>query len=498
MIQDESAEFLYLIEPLKLEDPRLHQALQRLIGQVSAVTLEVSPIVVPPPLPEPPPVELAAPLNPVALIMPTSIRLMWNMVPGAAQYEVRFMNQATFDAQDWNVSTFVVRSTSTVVDVVPFKGPLGYYAFKSIGEDGSYSNAFSTVTVRVNMPKQVTINGHVIDNNVLLTWTKMGDWVPDSGYLQVDKYEIYRDGLKIGETKASFVSSFETGAGTFTYSIIAVDIGGNHGPSASITLQVATPPDYVLEAEKFAELNGESINVVIYSGEKLLGPVFVPAQTWEQHFQARTWQDPEDQTTAGYPIYIQPGPPIIPTPGGSIPFPPNARGFYAEFFDYGTVITNAVITFKFNFRQIDPNNPVTLDVILANSMDGDTFIQSYGATQFVESARYFYFQLIFSGGDIGLAEVFNVSITINVKRDIDGGAVNALASDAAGTLVNFNKTFQDIESITVTPRSQTEPLMAIFDFVDVPNPTFFKVFVFDTTGMRFDAVVDWKARGVVI
>ena len=42
MIIDRSTEFKYLIEPLKLEDPRLHQALDLMIDQMSSVTLEVS------------------------------------------------------------------------------------------------------------------------------------------------------------------------------------------------------------------------------------------------------------------------------------------------------------------------------------------------------------------------------------------------------------------------------------------------------------------------
>ena len=492
MIQDESAELKYLIEPLKLEDPRLHQALERLIGQVSAVTLEVSPVVLPPPVPAPPPVEVERPTSFRAVVTPTSVRLLWDFVPNASQYEIRTMTQAQVDADDWNSASFVIRTTSTVVDVLPFKGPLQYYVIKSIDSDGNYSKFYSREAVFINMPKQVIVSGSVIDNNVLLTWSKSGDWTPEEGYFSVDKYLIYRDGNQIGETRSSFVSSFENSGGTFTYSIRAVDIAGNLGQPASIILTVSTPRDYIFESERASDFSGTKVNCVIYEGTKLLGPTFVPAQTWQQHFDARTWLDPEDQTTAGYPIYIQPGPPEI---GGAYGA---ARAYYYELIDFGDVIKDVIVTVKYNFRQIDPANPVNIVVQSAWSVDNVNWTMQPSANLFIEQFRYFAFQFLFFGNDKAMIELFNVSVVVSVKREIDGGSILASKDDAAGTVIYFNKPFKDVESITVTPKSTVEPLMAIYDFQDVPDPTFFKVFVFDTTGIRVSATIDWKARGIIL
>ena len=492
MIVDQSAELRYLIEPLKLEDPRLHQALERMIGQMSAVTLEVSPTVKPAVAPEPEPTKIGPPIAPKVVLTPTSVRLLWDFVPGAAQYEIRTMTQEQVDAKDWNTASFVIRTTSTVVDLLPFKGPIQHYAIKSMDAEGTYSDGYVLASVNVNMPKQVVVTGNVIDNNILLTWTKIGDWAPDEGYFPVDKYLIYRDGTQIGESRSSFVSAFESVAGVFIYSIRAVDIAGNLGTPASLKLEISAPPDYVLEDKKVSDLSGNKVNVVLYESNKLLGPTVVPSQTWEQHFASRTWQDPEDQVTAGYPYYIQPGAPEIGGIYGQI------RGYYDEVFDYGEVMNNVVLTVLFNFRNIDPENPVLFNVLMGWSEDGVTWAYDYAATHFIEKVRHFFFRIELFGNDKSVAEIFNVSVAMSIRKELDGGSIFASAVDAGGTTVYFTKAFKDIESITVTPKSTIEPFTAIYDFQDVPNPTSFKVFVFDTTGMRISSIVDWKARGIIL
>lgn len=97
----------------------------------------------------------------------------------------------------------------------------------------------------------------------------------------------------------------------------------------------------------------------------------------------------------------------------------------------------------------------------------------------------------------GLIRISNFQISLNVKREVDSGDVAALSTDVSGTAVLFNKAFKDIDSITCTVDSVTEPFTVIYNFVDIPNPTGFSVFVFDTTGNRVSKTVSWKARGIV-
>ena len=64
-----------------------------------------------------------------------------------------------------------------------------------------------------------------------------------------------------------------------------------------------------------------------------------------------------------------------------------------------------------------------------------------------------------------------------------------------GTVVSFNYTFIDVASIAVTPAA-TSAVIAVYDFVDVANPTSFKVLLFNTAGARVSGNFSWSARGV--
>lgn len=96
----------------------------------------------------------------------------------------------------------------------------------------------------------------------------------------------------------------------------------------------------------------------------------------------------------------------------------------------------------------------------------------------------------------GIAELSNLTIRLDIKRENDGGAINAVAGDVGGTAVLFNKPFKDIESITVSVK-ETQRFFCIYNFVDIPNPVQFYVFVFDAAGARASKVVTWAARGII-
>jgi hypothetical protein len=91
---------------------------------------------------------------------------------------------------------------------------------------------------------------------------------------------------------------------------------------------------------------------------------------------------------------------------------------------------------------------------------------------------------------------FSLRVNLDVKREVDSGEVQCFAADAGGTVVNFNKAFKDVDSITLAVAGSA-PRTAIYDFVDAPSPTTFKILVFDNTGARVNGKVSWKARGIV-
>jgi hypothetical protein len=193
--------------------------------------------------------------------------------------------------------------------------------------------------------------------------------------------------------------------------------------------------------------------------------------------------DIQDQLDAGYPIYIQ---------------PTAVTGSYEEVVDYGLNFNNVIVSIIWNTNQITTST-VNIIVRMAVSDDGITYTPfTDGAVQFFATFRYLKFRLEFTAeDDKAIIEIYNLTIRLDVKRENDGGEVEALASDVGGTVVFFNKDFKDVESITCTVKSVTEPYIVIFDFLDAPDPTSFSVYVFDTTGNRVSKTVEWKARGIV-
>jgi hypothetical protein len=118
------------------------------------------------------------------------------------------------------------------------------------------------------------------------------------------------------------------------------------------------------------------------------------------------------------------------------------------------------------------------------------------ATQAFGSAfRYFKYRydVAASGGD-DIVEFKSITAKIDVKQKSDFGSVAALSTDTAGTIVTFNASFVSVTSIQLTPNSTTAAI-AIYDFVSTPNPTTFKVLLFNTAGTRISGTVGWQARG---
>lgn len=464
-----------LIRGLQIEDPKLYECLMMIMGQMSEVTLALYPITETLSARVVQRAVLVPPINLTHELTLTTIRLRWDRpdISGILQYEVRF------GGTDWDHAQYVIRTPSTTIDVPPFKGESGLYRVKTLNDIGDYSDGEATTTVLVVFPGPVLIIGQVIDNNVLLQWTAS----LLVGSFATDYYEIKRGNEIIGIVKGTFTSYFEVVAGLYTYTITAIDIAGNYGLGASIELLINQPPDYVLQDERSSAFDGTKFNVLKTPGPALLCNVPSP-QTWQQHFVVRTWLDPQDQVSAGYPIYIQPA---------------NTLGWYEEIFDFGVVLSNVITTVRFNTEMITVEGTMLTVVRMAFSDDGVNYTSFInGTSQFVPSLRFLKLRLEFTASDDKvLMRVFNLLVNLAVKRENDGGETIANAGDALGTQVNFNKAFKDVESVTATVKSPQEPFTVVVDFQDVPNPTGFKVFVLDTSGARVTKVIEWKARGVV-
>lgn len=94
--------------------------------------------------------------------------------------------------------------------------------------------------------------------------------------------------------------------------------------------------------------------------------------------------------------------------------------------------------------------------------------------------------------DTSFVELREINTVLSRKLKPDSGSVFVAANP---TWVPFNIPFVDVRSINATPQGDTS-LVATTDFDDVPNPTGFKVWLFDNSGNEATGVVRWTARGV--
>jgi len=85
----------------------------------------------------------------------------------------------------------------------------------------------------------------------------------------------------------------------------------------------------------------------------------------------------------------------------------------------------------------------------------------------------------------------------NQNLKLDGEATIVSATADFGQRIYFTKNFIDINSITVTPKAQQDGITAIYDFLDVPYPKSFIVYLLDINGNKVNGDFSWTVRGFI-
>lgn len=468
-MSDSSALITSLLGDLQARDPKLYQALSLLNETVATINNELHP-----------PTSasgstsvtfssgVAAPINFEVFSTGRALRFQWDEAAAGLHYEIRL-------GTVWATASFLFRTSGLSGDIDPLLYGSYSYLAKSINSSGVYSSDTAVTTITIPLIPGVIIDKKAIDNNVLLSWS-----VPVSVF-DIDHYKLQDNGVDKGTVKGTFTTFFEQIPADYTYTIIAVDVAGNEGVATDIIVTVNTPPDFALQDTRTSTFSGTKVN--LESHPRGLLALVNQTETWRQHYVNNAFTTIRDQINAGFPYFMQPG---------------KLTGSYEEVVNYGVVFNNVLVVVTYNTINLGSSD-MTVLVRLATSTDGITYSAfSNGSVQFLDGFQYLKIRIEFTAADNKAMIIFNnLTFTIDVKRDNDGGDITALSTDAGGTEVFFNKTFKDIESITATVESVTEPFHVIYDFTDVPNPTSFFLYVFDTTGNRVTKLVSWKARGVV-
>lgn len=476
---DNNLDVSALLQGLQNIDPRLYEILLLLTADLNEIRTVVIPTTVQHAIDV---LNAPAPLvhavdSLIYTILSTSVRFNWTETdPNVKQYELR-------KGSVWATANFQTRTIANQVDINPLPEGTTRFILRTINADGVVSLEDKIIDVVVNDTPAPVIRPQVIDNNVLLIWD------PPVSAFSIDHYNVYKDGNLIGQQAGTFFSTFEVFSGTFTYSVEAVDIVGNVGSRGNVTIAVSEPPDFVLQDSRVSNLSGTKVNVILESGPKLLCCVNT-TETWHNHFLSRGWGSIAAQVAAGYNRYGEPY---------------ALTGSYQEVIDYGAVFTSLVVNMDWSVNVIVGN--VAINATIEASTDGTTWsVPSIGKSAFFTELRYARITLTFTPtDDKSSIEFFNFRIFLNTKLVLTSGSISAKLLDNAsatpsthlgGTYVAFVKPYKSVNSITLTTNSQ-QPITAIYDLIGVANPDGFKIFVFDSAGIRIDQQVSWKVRGTI-
>jgi len=432
---------------------------------------------------------------------------------------------------NWDSGFKIDRLRTNQKLVSPLESGNYQYHIKAIDVVDNFSENASLLNVNIVNPSKPTgINAETIDNNINLRWSE-----PVSGF-KIDYYNVYKETLavvggfqKIGYTYTTFFTRFETDAGTYTYYVEPVDIAGNIGERSSLKVELDVPPDYVLVDNQLVDLN---------SGDANNGKFFrdTPAtfDTTEITFD----------TTADFTFDIQKDTSVLFTVDTNKTYAdflselsiPNtfdstddytfdndvitfdsgytlqdvidqgyvywmqksyvSGGYYEVVVDYGTIIDSTRVTVTDTWETLVDG--LDKEYILSRSQDGITYDNFTGTNQFFRDFRYVKFRINLTektGSIRPLETLQSIQFKLDIRKKYDSG--NGIIDVAAdGKVVVFNQNFLDVQSITMTAKTDgTVAKYALYDFDNAGDQSEFTAYLFDINGNRDVGEFSWSAEG---
>ena len=360
---------------------------------------------------------------------------------------------------------------------------------KAIDTSLNYSESATAFTYTISAPGSITgLTQKVIDNIVDLRWT------PGTvGSFPIDYYELWKGttfaaATLIGRKYGTFDIISESLAGTFKYWVRAVDIAGLPSVEVGVYSVVNQPPDYVLINNQNLVFSSCTLVNAIIEGSNIIIPVNTTI-TWENHFQSNPdttlepWSTPQDQIDDGYTYYIQPGP---------------STSSIEKIIDYGATIPQSKITMGVTRSEL--SGTVTFTPEILTSPDNSTYTSLGNVYEAAASSfRYVKYRLVATTSNGGVATVQQINVKLDVKQKTTIGSMNVADTTGDGTSVTFSSLGITPVDIVGNPLAEApyipspytayggvdpNPIKALVNFVDVANPTSFKVLAWDKAGTR--------------
>ncbi len=353
-------------------------------------------------------------------------------------------------------------------------------------------SSFGEVTVDILAPNAVdALTSNSVSNTVLIDWEQ-----PVLTSLPIQKYYIYKGDTfggaeYLGSVSGTFQTYIERSTGTFTYWVVAEDTAGNLSTEESTVINIVAPTDYFVLAEQELYTNlinsslaliGGGANAPFEDEKTFWTPVTDQTQSISAWFTANGWTTVQDAITAGFNQWLMPG---------------STSSGYLEFkVDYGGVFSSSYIELMYD--EVSMVGTVTYTDDISVSLDDSSYTTYTGVSQvFASNFRYVKYKINFTAANTNsLSRLNNIRSKLSLKIEEESGTVTCVSSDSGGTTVTFVKAFLDVEEIQATPNGTTAQFPVV-NFVDIPNPTTFKVLLFNDSGTRINGSVFYKVRGAI-
>lgn len=321
---------------------------------------------------------------------------------------------------------------------------------------GNYSDPI-VVPITKLIPNPVnSVRAQVIDNSVLLYWSMPTKTSLPLSHVFIRKEDSLGYSSVIGDKTGTFTSVFELAADTYTYYITAVDTDNNYSIETSTTASVSQPPDYIFNASYSSNFQAPSsiLNSAVVDTENNVRSIVLPINTSEtvaSHFTSSAWSSPQDQVTAGYPIFIQPG---------------TLTGYYEETFDYGNLLATSQVTLSLGGASI--SGTPSIIIYISVSADNVNYIEYSGVSSvYVSNFRWVRIRVKVTQNIAGdLYKINSLVVRLDAKELAYSSSTNAVSTDTLGTIVNFGRDFVDVNLISLTPANGTAKFTALYDFRD--------------------------------
>lgn len=419
------------------------------------------------------------------------VGLHWQASVGAAQLPIRAWDVVRqFDAADGQAGEQDYGRLDVDTTTVPAFAS-GQHTFLVRGVDsGGNVGPWGYVDFMAVPPGRVTFGEPtVIDNNVHLYWSQPSRiFFPIREYIFTEE-EVYEDGtqysMEIGRVDALFANQTEEIAGTCTYGVTPVDMGGNVGEKTVITLRVSSPQGFKFFGRVDSLFNGAKDGFVLDGRGAMLGPV-PDAETWDENVErvaGLTGLDAatlthEQKADAGYATWLEPR---------------IAQAVYVETTDHGALVPSSSISVSVTRQTLEGEPELTCRIEVSQDGVDWELVSDNAFTVYATSFQYSRVTLTVTGGYVRIS---GIVIDLNIKQLTDYGRSKVYAADEGGTFIPFGVSFVDVNSLPKPNVLNVEGAEAFTNFVRELNPQGFRAYVLDGNNDRIDAEIDWVAYGV--